>query len=97
VWGSPGPIRPQPAGSPCPARAGRNRRASCSGNGGRPRRLEGRLGDGVAAEKGRDRLEIGDFPGRAAAGHSVSSSLGQGWRSSTSMWGETVLPASVLP
>jgi hypothetical protein len=36
--------------------------------------VERRLDDGVAGEARRDRLEIRDFPGRAAAGHSVSSS-----------------------
>ena len=39
--------------------------------------IEGRFDNGVAGEARRDRLEIGDFPGRAAAGHSVSSSLGR--------------------
>jgi hypothetical protein len=33
--------------------------------------IERRLDDGVAGEARRDRLEIGDFPGRGAAGHSV--------------------------
>src|SRR5215471_711288 len=33
--------------------------------------LEGRLDDGVAGEAWWHRLEIGDFPGRAAAGHTV--------------------------
>src|SRR6476661_5106511 len=33
--------------------------------------LEGRLDDGVARETRRDRFEIRDFTGRAAAGHSV--------------------------
>jgi hypothetical protein len=43
------------------------------------------LDDGVAGEVRRDRLEIRDFPGRAAAGLSVSSSSGQvrGTRCST--------------
>jgi hypothetical protein len=33
--------------------------------------IERGLDDGVAGEARRDRLEIGDFPGRGAAGHSV--------------------------
>src|ERR1700737_3708049 len=33
--------------------------------------LERRLDNGVAREARRDRFEIGDFAGRAAAGHSV--------------------------
>src|SRR5205823_360739 len=33
--------------------------------------LEGRFDDGVARQTRRDRFEIGDFAGRAAAGHSV--------------------------
>src|SRR5712671_3890355 len=47
--------------------------------------FEGRLDDGVVGEARRDRLEIRDFPGRAAAGHSESSSSGQvrGTRCST--------------
>jgi hypothetical protein len=40
--------------------------------------LKGGFDDRVACEAWRDRFEIGDFTGRAAAGHSVSSSLGQG-------------------
>src|SRR5690242_17078604 len=52
------------------------------------------LDDGVARELRRDRFEIRDFPGRAAAGHSVSSSLSRVRRSSTPMWDQTVLPAS---
>src|SRR5262249_10694066 len=39
--------------------------------------FEGRLDDGVAGEVRRGRFEIGHFPGRAAAGHSVSSSSGR--------------------
>ena len=56
--------------------------------------LERQLDDGVAREARRDRFEVCDFPGRAAADYSVSSSLGQVQRSATSMWDETVLPAS---
>src|SRR5580704_8989424 len=33
--------------------------------------IEGRFDDGVAREARCDRFEIGDFPGRTAAGHSV--------------------------
>src|SRR5262249_32146824 len=44
--------------------------------------VESRLDNGVAGEAWRHRFEIGDFPGRAAAGHTVTSSLGQGRRSS---------------
>jgi hypothetical protein len=40
--------------------------------------LKGGFDDRVAREARRDRFEIGDFTGRAAAGHSVSSSLDQG-------------------
>jgi hypothetical protein len=38
--------------------------------------LEGGFDDGVAGKARQDRLEIPDFPGRAAARNSVSSSLG---------------------
>jgi len=55
-------------------RAGRNRRASCSGS---AADIERGFDDGVAGEARRDRLEIRDFPGRGAAGH-CSSSSGQG-------------------
>ena len=73
-----------PAGSPRPDRAGRNRRASCSGSGGRPRMW---IHDGIAGEARRHRFEIGDFAGRIAAGHSVSS-LGQaGVSSHLDIWG----------
>jgi len=45
--------------------------------------LECRFDDGVAREVRRDRFEVRDFAGQAAAGHSVSSSSGQvrgaGW------------------
>jgi len=43
----------------------------------------------VAGEARRNRLEIGDFPGQAAAGHSVSSSSGQGHKMLTPIWYET--------
>ena len=36
-----------------------------------PANLEGGLDDGVAGKARSDRLEIGDFPGRTAARHSV--------------------------
>src|SRR6516164_4242862 len=59
--------------------------------------LEGGFDDGVAGEARRNRLEIGDFPGRAAAGHSVSSSSSQrGARCSTPIWYGTLPPACVL-
>src|SRR6202030_163968 len=58
--------------------------------------LERRLDDGVARQARRDRFEIGDFAGRGAAGHSVPPRSGCA-EFSTSMWGETVLPACVLP
>src|SRR5712671_5847745 len=41
--------------------------------------LERRLDDGVAREARRDRLEIRDFPGRTAAGHSVPPRLVSGF------------------
>src|ERR1700682_6398052 len=61
--------------------------------------LECRLDDGVARQARRDRFEIRDFAGRAAAGHSVPprSVRVRCAKFSTSMWDETVLPARVLP
>jgi hypothetical protein len=44
--------------------------------------VEGGLDDRVAREAWWHRFEKGDFPGRAAAGHTVTSSLGQARRSS---------------
>jgi hypothetical protein len=61
--------------------------------------LEGRFDDGVAREARRDRFEISDFAGRAAAGHSVSPRSVSVWRSPI-LCGQndkTVLPRCLLP
>jgi hypothetical protein len=58
--------------------------------------IKGRLDNRVAGEARQDRFEIGDFPGRAAAGHSVSFSLVK-CDNLQPMWDQTILPASVLP
>jgi hypothetical protein len=50
-------------------RAGRNRSASCSGSGGRPRKVDPMMGD--AREARWHGFKIRDFAGRAAAGHPV--------------------------
>ena len=39
--------------------------------------VESGFDDRIPTETRQDRFEIADFPGQAAAGHSVSSSLGQ--------------------
>jgi hypothetical protein len=49
----------------------------------------------VLREARRDRLEIGDFPGRAGAGHSVPPRLDAGRTMLKPIWYETVLPACV--
>jgi hypothetical protein len=51
----------------------------------------------VAREARQDRFEIRDFPGRAAAGHSVPPRRSGGCARSSILCRQTVLPACVLP
>jgi hypothetical protein len=58
--------------------------------------IERGLDDGVAGKARRDRLEMGDFPGRDAAGYFRSSSLGQVRANPQPIWDETAQRACVL-
>src|SRR3984893_14560641 len=60
--------------------------------------LERRLDDGVPRQARRDRFEIGDFAGRAAAGHSVPPrSVTGGCARSSILCGQEALPPPFSP
>jgi hypothetical protein len=59
--------------------------------------IERRLDDGIAGETRRDRLEIGDFPGRMRGAIPFLLVGSGGGKMLNGIWDGTVLPTCVLP